>query len=57
MDHNDLVSLNNKRSVVQSSTNAASQTISSAKFFNSIFKYDTDGYPWSSLRKQRSQDI
>jgi hypothetical protein len=33
MDHNDLVSLNNKRSsVVQESTNAASQTISSAKF-------------------------
>jgi hypothetical protein len=35
MDHNDLVSLNNKRSSVvqESSTNAASQTISSAKFF------------------------
>jgi hypothetical protein len=51
MDHNDLVSLNNKRSSVvqESSTNAASQTISSAKFFNSIFKYDTDGYPMEQL--------
>jgi hypothetical protein len=44
MDHNDLVSLNNKRSsVVQESSTNAGQTISSAKFFNSIFKYDTDG--------------
>jgi hypothetical protein len=49
MDHNDLVSLNNKRSSArESSTNAASQTISSAKFFNSIFKYDTDGYPMAA---------
>jgi hypothetical protein len=29
--------------------NAASQTISSAKFFNSIYKYDTDGYPMEQL--------
>jgi hypothetical protein len=47
IDHGDLVSMNNKRSsVVQaSSTNAAGQIISSAKSFNSIFKYDMDGYP------------
>jgi hypothetical protein len=57
MDHNDLVSLNNKRSsVVKSSTNAASQTISS-KFFNSIFNTTRMAILWSSLRKQRSQDI
>jgi hypothetical protein len=56
MDHNDLVSLNNKRSSVvqESSTNAASQTISSAKFFNSIFKYDTDGYPMEQLTETKS---
>jgi hypothetical protein len=58
MDHNDLVSLNNKRSSVvqESSTNAASQTISSAKFFNSILNTRM-AIPWSSLRKQSSQDI
>jgi hypothetical protein len=49
MDHNDLVSLNNKRSSVvqESSTNAASQTISSAIIV--FFKYDTDGYPMEQL--------
>jgi hypothetical protein len=60
MDHNDLVSLNNKRSSVvqESSTNAASQTISSAKFLI-VFLNTTRMaiLPWSSLRKQRSQDI
>jgi hypothetical protein len=59
MDHNDLVSLNNKRSSVvqESSTNAASQTISSAKFFNSFLNTTRMAILWSSLRKQRSQDI
>jgi hypothetical protein len=58
MDHNDLVSLNNKRSsVVQESTNAASQTISSAKFLIVFLNTTRMAILWSSLRKQRSQDI
>jgi hypothetical protein len=56
MDHNDLVSLNNKRSsVVQESSTNAGQTISSAKF-SIVFKYDTDG-PMEQLTETGSQDI
>jgi hypothetical protein len=51
LDHNEVISSNNTVSSVveSSSTNAADQTISSAKFFNSTFKYDTDGYPTEEL--------
>jgi predicted P-loop ATPase/GTPase len=53
MDHNDLVSLNNKRSSVvqESSTNAASQTISSAKFSIVFLNTTRMAILWSSLRK------
>jgi hypothetical protein len=51
LDHNEVISLNNTISSVveSSSTNAADQTISSAKFFNSTFQYDTDDYPTEQL--------
>jgi hypothetical protein len=58
MDHNDLVSLNNKRSVVQeSSTNAASQTYLLLNFLIVFLNTTRMAILWSSLRKQRSQDI
>jgi hypothetical protein len=57
MDHNDLVSLNNKQVVCKSSTNAAGQTISSAKFSIVFLNTTRMAILWSSLRKQRSQDI
>ncbi|MEZ7499151.1 hypothetical protein QO200_10405 [Flavobacterium sp. Arc3] len=47
LNQNQLVSVNNSLiSVVESTTtNAADQIISSAKFYKSTFKYDTDDYP------------
>jgi hypothetical protein len=51
MDHNDLVSLNNKRSSVVQRVVLMRQVrlYLLLNFFNSIFKYDTDGYPMEQL--------
>jgi hypothetical protein len=51
LDHKEIISFNNKLISFDenSTTNAADQTISSAQFFNSTFKYDTDGYPTEQL--------
>jgi hypothetical protein len=57
MDHNDLVSLNNKRSSVESSsTNAAVKTYLLLNF-TKYFKYDTDGYPTEQLTETAKSDI
>jgi hypothetical protein len=50
MDHNDLVSLNNSEAVLCKRVVLMRQIRPYlAKFFNSIFKYDTDGYPMEQL--------